>query len=254
MTIHEFGQGNGDVVVLIHPSLVMWDYFEYVIPLMQDRCHLVIPALPGYDPDGTTDFTSVEQIAAELADWLTAQGHSEIACLYGCSMGGSIVTRFLADGRVKVRSAVIDGGITPYPLPWIVTRLIAVRDFLLIYMGKAGGLKVLEKAFSTDAYSEEDLQYIAKVLKHASAKTIWRTFDSCNNYAMPNPVTTNCDHIEYWYAKAEEKARKADIAYIRKHLPQTVFKVFENVGHGGLAALRPGLMASELIQAMNGSV
>lgn len=174
MTIHEFGQGNGDVVVLIHPSLVMWDYFEYVIPLMQDRCHLVIPALPGHDPDDTTDFTSVEQIAAELADWLTAQGHSEIACLYGCSMGGSIVARFLADGRVKVRSAVIDGGITPYPLPWIVTRLIAVRDFLLIYMGKAGGLKVLEKAFSTDAYSEEDLQYIAKVLKHASAKTIMR--------------------------------------------------------------------------------
>ena len=46
MTFHEYGQDNGDVVVLIHPSLVMWDYFEYVIPLMKDCCHLVIPALP----------------------------------------------------------------------------------------------------------------------------------------------------------------------------------------------------------------
>ena len=93
MTIHEFGQCNGDVVVLIHPSLVMWDYFEYLIPLMQDHWHLVIPALPGYDPDDRSDFSSVERIAAELAEWLTARGHSEITCIYGCSMGGSIVTR-----------------------------------------------------------------------------------------------------------------------------------------------------------------
>ncbi len=253
MTFHEYGQGNGDVVVLIHPSLVMWDYFEYVIPLMEDCCHLVIPALPGYDPDDKSNFTSVEQIASDLADWLIARGYGEIACIYGCSMGGSIVTRFLADKRVKVRSAVVDGGITPYPLPWIVTRFIALKDFLLICMGKAGGLKLLEKAFATDDYSDEDLQYVATVLKHTSAKTIWRTFESCNNFAMPNPVTTHCDHIEYWCTGAEQKARKADIAWFKAHLPQTIFRIIEDVGHGGLAALKPELMASELTRVMRDS-
>ena len=253
MTIHEFGQGNGEVVVLIHPSVVMWDYFEYVIPLMKDRFHLIVPALPGYDPEDESDFTSVEAIASELADWLTGHGYHEIACIYGCSMGGSVVIRCLADRRVKVRSAVIDGGITPYRLPWIVTRLIAVKDFLLICMGKAGGLKLLQKAFSTDDYSPEDLQYVAKVLKHMSAKTIWRTFESCNNYAMPKPVAVDCGHIEYWYANAEMKDRRSDIAYIQENLPQTVFKAFENVGHGGLAALKPELLAGELNRAMGGT-
>ena len=250
MTIHEFGQSHGEVVVLVHPSGVMWDYFEYVIPLMQERYHLIVPALPGYDTEDSSDFTGVEEIAEELADWLIGHGNSEIACIYGCSMGGSVVTRFLADRKVIVNSAVIDGGITPYQLPWIVTRLIAVKDFLLIYIGKAGGLKLLQKAFSTDEYSEEDLQYIVKVLKHMSAKTIWRTFESCNNYAMPSPVTVDCEHIEYWYAKVEEKDRKGDIAYIKKNLPQTIFKVFEDIGHGGLAALKPELFAKELIRAM----
>lgn len=47
MTVHEFGKENGRIIVLIHPSLVMWDYFEYVIPLLQDRYHLIVPALPG---------------------------------------------------------------------------------------------------------------------------------------------------------------------------------------------------------------
>lgn len=250
MTIHEFGQSHNEVVVLVHPSGVMWDYFEYVIPLMQERYHLIVPALPGYDAEDGSDFTGVEEIAEELADWLIGHGYRSIACIYGCSMGGSIVTRFLADRKVNVRSAVIDGGITPYQLPWIVTRCIAVKDFLLIYIGKAGGLKLLQKAFSTDEYSEEDLQYIVKVLKHMSAKTIWRTFESSNNYAMPSPVAVDCEHIEYWYAKAEEKNRKGDIAYIKKNLPQTIFKVFEDVGHGGLAALKPELFAEELIRAM----
>ena len=135
MTIHEFGKENINVIVLIHPALVMWDYFEYVIPLLEEKYRVIVPALPGYDEDAPGDFTSVEAIASALAGWLKEHGVSQLACIYGCSMGGAIVTRFLADGRVKVNAAVIDGGITPYqredkspeiidistnsgPLPW----------------------------------------------------------------------------------------------------------------------------------------
>ena len=110
-------------------------------------------------------------------------------------MGGAIVTRFLADRRIKV----------------------------------------LEKAFSTDEYSEEDLKYVEKVLNFISRKTVWRTFDSCNNYKMPKVVRTDCGHIEYWYASAEEKERKWDIEYFAKNLPQTIFRRFENIGHAKLA-------------------
>jgi pimeloyl-ACP methyl ester carboxylesterase len=250
MTVHEFGKENEQVVVLIHPALVMWDYFEYVIPLMKDRYHLIVPALPGYDEDLPGDYTSVEEIAAELSDWLASREITKVSCIYGCSMGGAIVARILADNSIKVRSAVMDGGITPYQLPWIATRFIAVKDFLLIYLGKLGGVKLLEKAFSTDQYSDEDIRYIDKVLKYVSAKTIWRTFESSNNYDMPKKIHTDCAHIEYWYARAEEKDRKLDIAYIKKRFPQTFFKVFEGTGHGGLATLRPELLVSELKRTM----
>lgn len=246
MTFHEFGTDNEKTIVLIHPSVVMWDYFEYVIPLMEDRYHLIVPALPGYDEDEPGDFTSVEEIAADLGEWLEENGMTEISCIYGCSMGGSVVARFLADGRIKTRTAVMDGGITPYQLPRIVTRLIAVRDFLMICMGKMGGIKLLEKAFTSDEYSDDDLRYIKKVLDMMSTRTIWRTFESCNNYSMPDEVRTECPRIEYWYAKTEEKDRKLDIRYIKKQFPDTVFRVFEEVGHGGLAALKPELLALEL--------
>ena len=252
MTIHEFGRENRDVVVLIHPALVMWDYFEYVIPLLREKYHVIVPALPGYDETAPGDFTSVEEIAASLAEWLDAHGVQKIACLYGCSMGGAVVTRFLADRRVTVRAAVIDGGITPYQLPRLVTRLIAAWDFLMISMGKLGGVRLLKKAFNTDEYTQEDLNYVAKVLRFISAKTIWRTFESCNNYDMPNEIRTDCGVMEYWYAQAEKKARKWDIDYVKMHFPQASFKVFGAVGHGGLAALQPELLTSELERVMRG--
>ena len=49
MRIYEYGQENPEGILLIHPSLVTWDYFENVIPLLKKDYHLLIPALPGYD-------------------------------------------------------------------------------------------------------------------------------------------------------------------------------------------------------------
>ena len=169
-------------------------------------------------------------------------------------MGGSIVTRMLADNRLNIRSAVIDGGITPYQLPWIVTRFIAIKDFLLIYTGKIGGVKLLEKAFATDELSEEDVKYTAKVLKMISAKTIWRTFESCNNYSMPGDINTGCRHIEYWIAEKEVKERKEDVAYIKKHFPKTIFKMIKDVGHGGMAPFNPELFTRGIERAVKGGL
>ncbi len=110
---------------------------------------------------------------------------------------------------------------------------------MLIYIGKIGGAKLLERAFSTDELSEEDVQYAAKVLKMISARTIWRTFESCNNYSMPEDIHTDCKYIEYLVAEKEVKDRKWDVAYIKKHYPQTVFRKIKDVGHGGLAPFNP---------------
>ncbi len=251
MTFHEFGKDNSRTLILIHPSAVMWDYFEYVIPLLEKDYHIIVPALPGYDEKDNGDFTSVEKIASDLAERLIERGLDDIECMYGCSMGGSIVIRFICDRKVRVRNAVIDGGITPYQLPWIVTRLIAVKDFLLIYLGKIGGAKLLEKAFATDDYSREDLRYVERVLDHMSAKTIWRTFESCNNYSMPDSIQTDCQKIEYWYAQAEAGERKSDIKYMRDRIPGVVFRKFDDLGHGGLAAKKPELFASEIDRVVN---
>ncbi|MCM1536868.1 MAG: alpha/beta hydrolase [bacterium] len=220
-----------------------WDYFRDVIPFLEKKYHLIVPALPGYDMEDTGDFTSVEQIADELNAWLKKNGYGRLYAVYGCSMGGSVALMVALGNKVQIEHCVMDGGITPYRLPWIVTRLIAVRDFVMVMLGKWGGVKLLEKVFSTDDYSEEEIQYVADVLKRSSRKTLWRTFDSCNNYKVPDPVPKVPVKIHYWYADGEEKERAWDIKYMREKFPDTEFKVLPKLGHAGLVLLKPELFA-----------
>ena len=113
MTIHEFGKENTELILLIHPSVVKWDYFENVIPLLEKKYHLLVPALPGYDFENDSDFTSVEQIASDLNVWMKAQGYTELYAVYGCSMGGSVALLVALGQLIKIKHCVMDGGITP---------------------------------------------------------------------------------------------------------------------------------------------
>ncbi|MCR4669287.1 MAG: alpha/beta hydrolase, partial [Clostridia bacterium] len=149
-------------------------------------------------------------------------------------------------GKLRARNFVMDGGITPYQLPWILTRFIALRDFSMTALGKIGGEKLVAKAFSSTAYSEEDMKYLANMFRHCSYRTLWNSFDSCNNYDMPKELMRFPGKAHYWYAEKERKARDWDIKYMKKHVPDTVFKCFEGMDHGDMALFCPQRLAQEL--------
>ena len=158
-----------------------------------------------------------------------------------------IVLRMLADKKITVNNTICDGGITPYQIPWLLTRFIAVKDFLLISMGKTGGFSLLEKVFATDEYSKEDLEYMAKVFRFISYKTIWRTFESCNNYRMPEGTIEYLGKLEYWYGDKERKERAKDLAYVKEHFLHVKFIEMKNMGHASMATLYPENMAERIM-------
>lgn len=253
LNVHEFGRENETIMVLIHPSVVRWDYFERVIPLLEKHCRLIIPALPGYDLESESEFSSVEEVATQIAAYLKENGIEKVHIVYGCSAGGSIALRMALDETVKIEHIIMDGGITPYQLPWIFTRLILLRDFAMLALGKWGGKKILMRAFNHNSYGEEDLRYVADVLRNTTYKTLWRTFDSCNNYKMPKTVMRLNSAVHYWCAEHERKQRSWDIKYMKKFIPDTQFTLMEGVDHGGLALLAPQRFADALLKMLEQS-
>ena len=249
MQILEHGQAQ-ERTLLFFPCTAepVWAFAD-TITLLSQRWHVFQVVYDGHQPEYPGDFTSVEQTVDEVISYLKSHGVSRLGGAYGCSMGGSVALLVALGQLIKIKHCVMDGGITPYQLPWIVTRFIALKDYLMMMIGRTGGVGLLEKAFATDEYTKEDLQYVADILRHCSRKTLWRTFDSCNNYKVPDPVPTIDTKLHYWYTNGEEKERKQDIAYIKSKFPQTEFTVLPELGHAGLVLLKPELfeqMISEL--------
>lgn len=90
---------------------------------------------------------------------------------------------------------------------------------------RVGGISLLEKAFATDEYSKEDLQYVVDVLRHCSRKTLWRTFDSCNNYRVPEPVSDINTQIHYWCAKMRKRAETGYCLYETQVSSNRIYKI-----------------------------
>ena len=251
MTFHDLAPEDEDVIVMFHPLGVFWDIFDLVTPILTKKYRVVMPAVPGMDPDRPdATFTSVEQIAAETAAWLADHGIARVKCLYGCSMGGGIVAYLLAHHLVEADCAVMDGGMTPYRLPKPITWLIALRDFAMIEIGKHAGMKVLRSLFDPEKYTDEDLQYVRRCMNLMSARTILRSFYSANNYSMPRYFRVNCPAVEYWYGEEEKKERAWDLKYIRYAFPAA--RIVENPGlsHAEYFSLHPEAFCAQLEQVI----
>ncbi len=198
ISVHEYGKENKNIIVMFHPLGIQYDVFEYVTQILEKDYHLIILAIPGLDPDNPkSEFTSIEDIESKITDYLINSRHAHVKCLYGCSMGGSLVIRMLASNKIITDFAVIDAGITPYEMNKFFTYCIGVRDWCMTQIGKYASVNALSSLFDPKKYKENDILYIKKVLNNLSSKTIQNGFYSTNNYSIPKDFKEPTCKIQY---------------------------------------------------------
>lgn len=247
--LHELGNGHDKTIVMLHGTGMSWDMFHASAERLAKDYHIILVSVPGHDPRTTEKFTSVEEIAEEIETALIHRGCESLDMLYGLSMGGGIAIRILANNRLKIKKAVIDAGITPYELPRIATRAILIKDFLMTELGKHSK-KVLSLAFPAEEYTQEGLDGMFLALQNMSARTIWRVYDSTDNYSMPHPFPQIDTVMEYWYGEKEEKERKLDIRYVKKHMPGVSFRRIPGMKHGQYVMAQPEAFVSDIRKRM----
>ena len=257
MKLYEFGKEHDRTFVMFQCAAEPWWAFRDSAEAMARDCHVYLVIADGHDEQGTT-FESIEKTASDAAAYLRAKGVRRIDGLYGVSMGGATAMRFLAAGDIPVEKAVIDAGITPYPYPKWICRLIALKDWTTVMLGTKC-YPLLKLAYPPRRWTpagedpEEHYRRIFNFFKHHfSSRTIYNTFWSTNNYSMPDPVPRVAAKIEYWYGEEERKARKNDLAYARRAFPQIVPREFEGLAHAELVLMFPERFHDEVMRFMDG--
>lgn len=218
--------------------------FEGTLRLLARKWHVFQVIYDGHQMETPGDFTSVEQTVDEVVAYLKQRGVARLDAAYGCSLGGACLTRLLALGKRPVGRAVIDGGITPYRLPYLVRKLALARD-VLGFKIVANSRRILEAAFPPERFTlpghnpREEYDAIEAYLKTYSNRTIRNVFWSGNNYALPHPPAPIDTKIVYWYGADEAKERRGNIRFIRRYFPRAQIRRIPKMAHAEMVLVHP---------------
>lgn len=256
MKVYEFGAENKQTLLMFQCAAEPWWVFKPSAEAVSKAFRVFLFISDGHDETGT-DFASIEKNVAQAVSYLHSKGVDRLDMVYGISMGGSSVIYLLANQALPVKKAVIDAGITPYPYPHWLCRLIAIRDFLFV---KAGfrSLRLMKIFMPPERWTpagEDPEQHYQRLYEfgkhHYSDKTIYNVFWSTNNYSIPNPVPAIDTKIEYWYGEEEKSDRRKDLAYVQKAFPQLIPKEFTGLAHGELVMMFPDRFYQEIMRFWN---
>ena len=244
MQILEHGQAQ-ERTLLFFPCTAepVWAFAD-TITLLSQRWHVFQVVYDGHRPEYPGDFTSVEQTVDEVISYLKSHGVSRLGGAYGCSMGGACLTRMLALGEMPIDRAIIDGGITPYQLPYLVRKLRLALDVLSFKL-VANNRKVLETAFPPERFTlpghdaVKEYDEIERYLKTYSDRTIRNVFWSGNNYALPVTPAGSSKKLTYWYGDDEKKERRSNIRFIKRYFPQIRIHGIPKMAHAELVIVHP---------------
>lgn len=248
MRIHEFGTEHEKTVLLLHSACLSWRMFCLAVERLQTQYHLIIPALPAHDLDEKTPYTSVEAIAAELGGWLAQRGIGALWGLYGVSMGGAVALRLLADGKIPVRTCVLDAAITPYRAPRWLTRGFSLRNYLVIHFAQRH-LALIRRAFPSQRFGQAAVEDVCTILGRMDRRDVWRVFDSCFHYPLPKQLCTAA-RVSYWHGEKEYSQRALDIRHVRRLLPEAAFVLFPDCGHAEFVSGQPEAFAAQLAETL----
>lgn len=244
MQIWEHGQEH-ERTLLFFPCTAepVWAFSE-TVALLSRKWHVFQVIYDGHQPEYPGDFTSVEQTVDEVTAYLKNHGVVHLDAAYGCSLGGACLTRLLALGEIPVSHAIIDGGITPYQLPYLVRKLRLALDVLSFKL-VANNRKVLETAFPPERFTllghdaVKEYDEIERYLKTYSDRTIRNVFWSGNNYALPVTPAGSSKKLTYWYGDDEKKERRSNIRFIKRYFPQIRIHGIPKMAHAELVIVHP---------------
>lgn len=84
MEVHEFGKENSQKIVLIPGNMMCWRQFEPVIPLLEQKYHIIAISTDGYDGSGKTTFTTAEALVLyDEIDRFTPRPDAKVAIWHG---------------------------------------------------------------------------------------------------------------------------------------------------------------------------
>ncbi len=123
MNFQLFGDTKAPTLLLIPGLGVSYEIFLPLIRLTEDRFRIIAAEVDGFTLGKHTRFTSVDDQAAQVIDYVKTHKNGHLDGAYGLSLGGKILSRILERNEVVIDHAILDAApLLPVPILWVTVR------------------------------------------------------------------------------------------------------------------------------------
>ena len=110
MIVKEYGESNKDIIILLHGGGLSWWNYEEVSEILKSDYHLILPILDGHS-GSDRDFTSIENNANEIIEYIDNNYNGNVKLIGGLSLGAQILLDILSKRDNICEYAIIESAL-----------------------------------------------------------------------------------------------------------------------------------------------
>ena len=249
MLFKEFGNKNNKAIIFIHGYGISWKMWKPQIEFFSKDYFVIVPVLDGHDTENNSTFTTVEKAATDIIDYVIQIYGERVFAICGASLGATIVVDILAQNRLEVDKAIVDGG-----------PIIPMNKFLLDFSIKSRikqahsmkkGSRLLKYILGRTFYPKEMVDEVFRIGANMTDESCRNLHLSVFRYSLPNSIANIKTNIAYWYGSKEALLAKKYAKCILTTVPNVKIKVFKGLDHGELCIGNPDLYIKQVTEFLH---
>lgn len=230
----EFGDKALPTIILLHGGGLSWWAFTDMIPILNQKYHVVTPIIDGHGDDGKTTFISIEESAQKLLQYIDTNLKGNVHALCGLSLGGQIIIEVLSRRVDVAKYAIIESAMV-IP-PGSLTRLLAKSSGMFYGLIRykwfaklqAKALYINEKLF--DRYFNDS--------KNMSKESLVNISLSNAGYTVPDQLKYSKAKVMIVIGGKEMKVMNQSAQKLISILPQAQLCKCPGMKHGELSLVK----------------
>ena len=245
MIFKEYGTDKPETMIFLHGGGLSWWNYRAEAEMLQPEYHIVLPVLDGH-ADSPVPFTSIEDNAEELIEFIDEHFGGSVLLIGGLSLGSQVLLEMLSRRKDICRYALVESASV---IPSKLTNALIGPAF-----GSSYGL-IRNRSFAKMQFSSLHMdghffeEYYRDTCKIAKADMI--AFLKANtSYALKPSVADTAARV-HAVAGAKETGtilRSADA--IRKAIPGCTVNLLPGLRHGEFSLNHPDRYTAYLKKMM----
>ena len=227
--------------LMLIPGLgVSYEIFLPLIELLGPRYNIIAVQVDGFTLGRQSTFTSVDDQAAQIIDYIRRELNAHIDCIYGLSLGGKILSRILERDEVVVEHAIMDAA----PLIALPSYLInPLRYLQCANVWSCYHWRGFWRWVFHSHYFDVLLNECHKIYPYGGARAV------LDGYKSVYTSTLQAIHgkdIHYWHGTQEAFVARAQVKHLRRLCPASKVEIMDRMNHGQLLIDHPEEVAKRI--------